>query len=109
VTTEAVVDALENPYDRKILAMAQRQPIEATQVIDQTDTRKSTVYRRAQKPCDVGLLEVEAGGLRNGHAVDRYRATVSDARLVVREGRIQAEWDEREDVEPTSSVKPTPA
>lgn len=92
ITREALLEALANPHDRRILALAQEQPIEARSVVEETDIPKSTVYRRIRRLEDKGLLETVDGRLRNGHAIDRYRARISEAAIRVEGGEVHADW-----------------
>ncbi len=92
IDPEAVTEAVENPHDRQILAVAQDRPVEAGEIIEVTGISKSTVYRRIQRLQDLDLLEVHSGVLREGHPIDRYRATVAMAGLVVEEGTVEARW-----------------
>lgn len=92
ITREALLESLANPHDRRILALAQEQPIEARSVVEETDIPKSTVYRRIRRLEEKGLLETVDGRLRNGHAIDRYRARISEAAIRVQGGEVHADW-----------------
>lgn len=94
ITSEAVVSAMANEHDRRILAAAQEEPVDAQTIIEETGISKSTVYRRLDRLQELGLLETADGRLRNGHAVDRYRARAKRISLHVRDGSIEATWDE---------------
>lgn len=92
ITQQAVLAAIENPVDRRILALAQAGPIDAQTVIEATEFPKSTVYRRIQRLEDRGLLLNDGGRFRNGHAVARYRAAIEEVTLVVGAGEVEARW-----------------
>lgn len=96
ITPDAVVEALANPHDRRILALAQAEPVDAQSVIETTGIAKSTVYRRIDRLEELGLLETVDGRLRNGHAIDRYRARLESLALAVQQGRIEATWEGRQ-------------
>lgn len=100
VTTDAVVEALANAHDRRILALSQDEPVEARKIIDETDIPKSTVYRRLQVLVEKGLLEVADGRMHNGHAVERYRSRLTRASLVIDDGDLEARWDLRDEDAP---------
>lgn len=97
VTEQAVFEALGNPHDRQILAHAQADEVEAQGLIERTGIPKSTIYRRIDRLCEIGLLEATGGRLRNGHVVDRYRARIDDLALVVQDGEIHARWATRDE------------
>ena len=92
ITPEAVTEALENEHDRKILAAAQEGPIAAQDLIDATDTPRSTAYRRIERLVELRLLRVASGAIKSGHAIERYRATVEWAALSVSRGEVSASW-----------------
>lgn len=96
VDPEAVTEAVSNPHDRQILAMAQAQDVSAQDVVEATDIPQSTVYRRISTLQDHGLLVVERGVMRKGHPIDLYRSRVDMAAVRVEEGEVDAEWRLRE-------------
>lgn len=100
ITTEAILEALANPHDRQILALAQAQPVDAQRVIETTGIPKSSVYRRIDRLKTLGLLETVDGPLRDGHAIDRYRARLDSLSMVVQDGRIRARARRRQDAGP---------
>lgn len=105
ITSEAVVTAMANEHDRRILAAAQEEPVDAQTIIEETGISKSTVYRRLDRLQEMGLLETADGRLRNGHAVDRYRARARIISLHVRDGNIEATWDELGEEGPLSGIE----
>lgn len=88
-----VLAALTNENDRRILAVTQRQPVEASTLLDETGVAKSTLYRRLDRLERRGLLRVEQRKLRNGNVVDLYRSTLSSLTIEVRDGNVQVGWD----------------
>lgn len=93
IGAEAVIEALENPHDRRILALAQDQGVTAQEIIDETGIPKSTVYRRLNRLRELELITVDGGALVGGHAIDKYRARVRDAEIRVRGGQVEAHWE----------------
>lgn len=93
ITADAVLDALANPHDREILALAQDEPVTAQGVIQRTGIPKSTVYRRIERLTERGLLQASDGRLHNGHVVDRYRASIQQLSLSVSDGQVHADWE----------------
>ena len=92
ITPEAVIEALENPHDRMILARAQVAPVLAQDLIADTDIPRSTAYRRIERLKELGLLKVTGGAIKAGHAVERLGATVERAALAVHGGEVAATW-----------------
>lgn len=88
-----VLAALTNENDRRILAVTQRQPVEASTLLDETGVAKSTLYRRLDRLERRGLLRVEQRKLRNGNVVDLYRSTLSSLTLEVRDGCVHVSWE----------------
>lgn len=108
ITSEAVITAMANEHDRRILAATQEEPVDAQTIIEETGISKSTVYRRLDRLEEMGLLETADGRLRNGHAVDRYRARAKSISLHVRDGAIEATWHEaREEDALSDLLRPT--
>lgn len=89
--TKAVFRALGSPHDREILALAQGGPVDARTIIARTGFPKSTVYRRLNQLESEGLLRCEHGVIRQGHAVDRYVATIRDVEFSLNNGVIHLE------------------
>jgi Fic family protein len=83
ITSEAVIEALSNDHDRRILSMAQQAPIEAQEVIKSTDIPKTTVYRRIQDLEERGLLATVGVGCATG---TRSIATVREW------SRLRSQW-----------------
>lgn len=107
ITSEAVVSAMANEHDRRILAATQEEPVDAQTIIEETGISKSTVYRRLDRLQEMGLLETADGRLRNGHAVDRYQARAKSISLHVRDGTIEATWTgAREEDAPSDLTRP---
>ncbi len=92
IDAEAVMEALQNPHDRQILALSQDRPIAAQEIIEATDIPKSTAYRRINKLQEMGLITVDSGALKAGHAIERYRAQIEMAALHVEKGNVEARW-----------------
>ncbi len=92
VSAEDILDAVTNKHDRRILAMAQRQPVEAKEIIRETQIARSTVYRRLSRLLDRGLIEIEEAVMRNGHRVERYRSALCLLALLVTEGGLETRW-----------------
>lgn len=88
-----VLAALTNENDRRILAVTQEQPVEASTLLEEADVAKSTLYRRLDRLERQGLLRVEQRKLRNGNVVDLYRSTLSSLTLQVRDGCVQVSGD----------------
>lgn len=88
-----VLAALTNENDRRILAVTQDQPVEASTLLEEADVAKSTLYRRLDRLERQGLLCVEQRKLRNGNVVDLYRSTLSSLTLQVRDGCVQVSGD----------------
>lgn len=88
-----VLAALTNENDRRILAVTQEEPVEASTLLDEADVAKSTLYRRLDRLERQRLLCVEQRKLRNGNVVDLYRSTLSSLTLEVRDGCVQVSWD----------------
>lgn len=89
---DAVIEALENPHDRQILAACQGRELTAQEIIEGTDVPQSTAYRRIHQLQEAGLLVVESGAIKAGHPVDRYQTTVEMAALLVEMGAVEARW-----------------
>lgn len=92
IDAEAVMEALENPHDRQILALSQDRPMAAQEIIEATGIPKSTAYRRIKKLQEMGLIVVDSGALEGGHAIERYRAQIEMAALHVEQGNVEAHW-----------------
>ncbi|MDX1611781.1 MAG: winged helix-turn-helix domain-containing protein [Candidatus Thermoplasmatota archaeon] len=92
IEPEAVIEAVENPHDRQILAYTQSGAVSAQDIIEATDIPKSTAYRRIQRLQELGLLYVEAGQIKAGHAIDLFRARVEMISLLVEGGNVEAHW-----------------
>jgi len=52
----AVVGSLDDEYARSVLAATGREPTSATEIADRCDASVSTVYRRAERLQEVGLV-----------------------------------------------------
>lgn len=96
IDPEAVQDAIQNPHDCQIIAMAQSGEVSAQDIISETGIPKSTVYRRLDHLQEVGLLVVTGGTMRKGHPIDLYSSRLDMAGLRVEDGEIQAEWKAEE-------------
>lgn len=89
---EPVLDALAKPHDRRILAAAQLQPLEAQQIMEATGIAPSTVYRRINALQDHDLLRTHDAKLRNGNRIERYQATTPYLELHIAQGAIEIRW-----------------
>lgn len=92
ITPEAVIEALENPHDRRILALAQSRVVDSLEMIDATGVPRSTAYRRIERLRELNLLRIEGGAIKDGHAIERFSAAIEMASLVVEKGEVNAHW-----------------
>lgn len=92
ITPEAVIHGIENPHDRRILALAQTRAVTAQEIIDETDVPRSSAYRRIDQLQEWGLIEVVGGVMREGHPMDTYRARLELAQVTIEEGDVNAAW-----------------
>lgn len=92
ITPEGVIEAVENPHDRRILAATQTEAVTAKEIIEDTKVPRSTVYRRLERLEEEGLVEVAGGVMEKGHPMDTYRARVELVQVSVEEGEIEASW-----------------
>lgn len=96
VDAEAVTEAVSNPHDRQILAVAQARDVSAQQIVEATGIPQSTVYRRISALQEAGLVVVERGVMRKGHPIDLYRSRVDLAGVWIEDGEVDVEWRLRE-------------
>lgn len=89
---EPVLDALAKPHDRRILAVAQLQPLEAQRIMEATGIAPSTVYRRINALQENDLLRTHDAKLRNGNRIERYQATTPYLELHIAQGTIEIRW-----------------
>lgn len=94
---EAILEALENEHDRRILALAQTDPVDAQAIMESTGMAKSTVYRRLHTLQRQGLLAVERSALRDGHPVELYRSRLDMIRVQIQGGNLEVRWQQRDD------------
>lgn len=92
-----VLAALVNDHDRRILAAAQNQPVEAADVVEATGIPRSTTYRRIRKLQEKGLLEAVNDRIRDGHRVERYRSAITVVELKIQDGVIETRWRPRDE------------
>lgn len=101
VDEEALLTALANRWDRRILAMAQETPIAAKTILARTEIPKSTLYRRVNELHERGLLVVVRSTIEDGHRIDRYRCPLAELSVTIAEGRVELDWEPAEAVAPT--------
>lgn len=94
-SVDQLLDALGNPNDREILALAQQRPVDAQEIMEVTGFPKSTVYRRLRELEDCGLLIPCSGVVRNGHAVERYRCCLEELCVRLVDGHVEVSWGPR--------------
>lgn len=87
-----MIEAVENPHDRRLIARAQVGEVAAQELIEDTGVPRSTAYRRIERLRELGLLVVTGGAIREGHAIDRYKARVELVSVEVRKGEVHAHW-----------------
>lgn len=92
VVSEHLLDAITNDHDRRILSIAQSEPVEAQEIMDATGIARSTVYRRLSELVDHGLLEIAEAVLREGHRVDRYRSVCDLVEMSIRDATVEIRW-----------------
>lgn len=97
VDEDVVRSALANSCDRRILAMAQQQPVAAKTILERTSIPKSTLYRRIDRLQREGLLQVVTSTIEHGHRIDRYRCPLAELAIRVEGGRVYVDWSLRDE------------
>jgi len=96
---ETIGSLLADPTVRTILARTSQEPMSATTLCDHCESSKATVYRRLDDLSDLGLVSAQTlPDLDGGHHRTVYRATLSRITVTVRDGEIDLEVREREDM-----------
>ncbi|MFB6104996.1 MAG: ArsR/SmtB family transcription factor [Halobacteriaceae archaeon] len=79
----SLLDVLNDPASRKILAATDERGLSAREIADTVDLPLSTVYRKLDRLADPPLVEQRYRLETDGKHTSEYRSVVSDIRLTV--------------------------
>ncbi len=86
----AAVSLLNDEYARGVLAIADTEPVSATELAERIDALPQTVYRRVETLTDAGLLAEATRPRSDGHHESVYVATFDELRVRLEDGSFDA-------------------
>lgn len=93
----AAVGLLDDEYARAVLAIADGDPVSATELVERVDASAQTVYRRVDALTDAGLLAEATRPRSDGHHESVYVATFDELRVRLDDGRFEVSVETRGD------------
>lgn len=86
----AVVELLNDEYGRRVLAIADTDPVSARELAERIDASPQTVYRRVEALSDAGLLAEATRPRSDGHHETVYVNTFDELRVRLDDGSFEA-------------------
>lgn len=97
-TPASLFEVLESEVARKILALADDDPVSAETVAEETGASLPTVYRRLNALEEFGLLQSETQIDPDGNHYETYRTTVDRFTIEIGEDDLEVEVERPRDM-----------
>jgi len=88
-----LLELLGDPYTRCVLTAVVESPKSGSDIVEETDVSKATVYRRLEELCDAGLVESRTVFDPDGHHHEEFEAVVDTVAVDFDGGDLCAEFD----------------
>jgi predicted transcriptional regulator len=93
--TNEVFALLDDDYARTILTATSTQPMSAKALSEECDASLPTVYRRAERLAECGLIEEGTRLADDGHHYSVYEARLDRLTVDLEEGELQVTVEEK--------------
>jgi len=93
--TNEVFALLDDEYARTILTATSTQPMSAKALSEECDASLPTVYRRAERLAECGLIEEGTRLADDGHHYSVYEARLDRLTVDLEEGELQVTVEEK--------------
>ncbi|EMA51274.1 MULTISPECIES: winged helix-turn-helix domain-containing protein [Halococcus] len=93
--TNEVFALLDDEYARTILTATSTQPMSAKALSEECDASLPTVYRRAERLAECGLIEEGTRLADDGHHYSVYEARLDQLTVDLEEGELQITVEEK--------------
>ncbi|MFC6974487.1 helix-turn-helix domain-containing protein [Halomicroarcula sp. GCM10025709] len=97
--TVEVLALLDDPYARDILTATSEQPMSAKTLSERCDASLPTVYRRAERLVESGLLEERTEIAEDGHHYSVYEARLRRLAVELEDGTLSVELEEKQEID----------
>jgi len=88
-----LLELLGDPYTRCVLTAVVESPKSGSDIVEETDVSKATVYRRLEELCDAGIVESRTVFDPDGHHHEEFEAVVDTVAVDFDGGELSAELD----------------
>jgi DNA-binding HxlR family transcriptional regulator len=88
-----LLELLGDPYTRCVLTAVVDSPKSGSDIVEETDVSKATVYRRLEELCDAGVVESRTVFDPDGHHHEEFEAVVDSLTVDLEDGDICTEFD----------------
>lgn len=100
IRSEALVEALGDPYARRILATLVKRPRAVKDISQETQLPLPTTYRHVNRLVEQGLVVIERSALtEDGKRFELYRSRIKAARIEMDGAGERVTWEANEPVE----------
>lgn len=92
---DTVVGLLDDEYARSILTATCQHPMSVTELTEACEASRSTIYRRAERLEEAGLLSERTRPRADGHHDTVYAANLDRFEIRLRDGELRFDLDYR--------------
>jgi DNA-binding HxlR family transcriptional regulator len=93
VSDGQLLELLGDPYTRCVLTAVVDAPKSGSDIVEETDVSKATVYRRLEELCDAGIVESRTVFDPDGHHHEEFEAVVDGIAVDFDGDTLSAEVD----------------
>ena len=90
---ETVVGLLDDDHVRVILLATSENPLSASELTEECDASRQTVYRRLERLQEAGLVDDQTRVRKDGHHDTVYTATLDRVSITLRDGAFEFELE----------------
>mgnify|MGYP006292336695 FL=1 len=95
--TVEMLALLDDPYARNILTATSERPMSAKTLSQECDASLPTIYRRAERLVDCGLLEERTEPAEDGHHYSIYEARLRRLSVTLKDGELHVTLEEAQE------------
>jgi DNA-binding HxlR family transcriptional regulator len=93
VSSGELLELLGDPYTRCVLTAVVDAPKSGSDIVEETDVSKATVYRRLEELCEAGIVESRTVFDPDGHHHEEFESVVDSVAVDFDDGTLSAEVD----------------